>query len=186
LHEVTLPAAQPGAAGWLVMSEQPATVRVVELAPNVLALQWNGRAVAAQPVPDSEVSGMDHCRLEVSNGSGVAGMARKVGGLFMAVGVPSVRLTNQKPYDQQVTEIQYRDGCLAAAAALSAMLPGQPRATASRGLRAGTDVRIVLGRDLPIDVALIPSAADGQRWTTAAATGFGASSELRGLMQLVH
>ncbi|MGB2819159.1 MAG: tetratricopeptide repeat protein [Burkholderiaceae bacterium] len=172
-NDVTVLVARPGPAGWSVISEQPSTVKVVELAPNVLALEWDETTVVARPAIAADFGGTLRCSVEVSNGSGVTGMARKVGGLFAAVGVPRARLTNQKPYDQRFTEIQYREGCLAAAAALSAMLPGAPQVTSSDRLRPGTDVRIVLGRDLPPDVALIPSGADGQPWTRAAATTLG-------------
>ncbi|MGB3428875.1 MAG: tetratricopeptide repeat protein, partial [Burkholderiaceae bacterium] len=40
-NDVTARVAQPGPAGWSVISEQPSTIKVVELAPNLLALEWD-------------------------------------------------------------------------------------------------------------------------------------------------
>ena len=37
-------------------------------------------------------------------------MARRLGEQLAAAGLPKARLTNQKPFQQIVTEIQYRNG----------------------------------------------------------------------------
>jgi hypothetical protein len=101
--------------------------------------------------------------LEVSNGNGVTGMARRMGQMLAAIGAPKALLTNQKPFVQQVTEIQYREAYEAAAMALRGRIPGTPVLVMSNSLRPGTDVRLVLGRDLPADVALLEPALNASR-----------------------
>lgn len=120
----------------LVRTEPPAGARLAHAAP---------RAQRAAPF-----------RIELSNGNGTTGMARRLGRELDAIGMTVTRLTNHKPYGTVTTEIQYRDGHREAAAALSRRVPGQPRVTASRELRFDVDVRVVLGRDLAADVALLP------------------------------
>ena len=66
-------------------------------------------------------------RLEVSNGNGVTGMAKRVGQMLAVTGLPQARLTNQKPFVQQFTEIQHRDGYESAAIALRAGFPAHRR-----------------------------------------------------------
>ena len=105
--------------------------------------------------------------LEVSNGNGVTGMARRIDGLLQAVGLPKSRLTNQKPFTQRTTEIRYRGGHEAAAAALSARFPSRPALVRDDRLRADIDVRLVLGKDLPAAVALVDPARERDRWAGA-------------------
>jgi Tfp pilus assembly protein PilF len=86
-------------------------------------------------------------RLEVSNGNGMHGMAARVGLWLAARGVPAPRLTNQQPYAQRQTVIQFRSGHEDAARRLASLLPAgaQTAPRASPDLR--SDVRVVLGRD---------------------------------------
>jgi Tfp pilus assembly protein PilF len=148
--------------------EVPVEVEVVALAPHALELTWAGMAVIARPATAVEIGVPDQSRFEVSNGNGVTGMARRVDGLLQAVGLPGSRLTNQKPFVQRFTEIQFRDGHEAAAASLSRRLPNHPPIVPNGRLRADVDVRLVLGKDLPRDVALVEPASDDGRWARAA------------------
>ena len=87
-------------------------------------------------------------RLEISNGNGVAGMAAKVGRwLATHQGVRADRLTNQKPFVQRDTIVQYGEGHAEAAARIARALPlaAQPATEPSKGLPSG--LRVVLGRD---------------------------------------
>jgi tetratricopeptide (TPR) repeat protein len=87
-------------------------------------------------------------RLEISNGNGVAGMAAKVGRwLVTHQGVRADRLTNQKPFVQRDTIVQYSEGHAEAAARIARALPlaAQPATEPSKGLPSG--LRVVLGRD---------------------------------------
>jgi hypothetical protein len=151
--------------------EVPSSAQVVTLAPHALELKWAGATVIARPATGVEIGMPDRSRLEVSNGNGVTGMARKIDGLLQAIGLAKARLTNQKPFTQQLTEIQYRDGHVSAAASLSTRLPNRPAIVRDSRLRADIDLRLVLGRDLPSDVALVEPAADGARWAADAHRG---------------
>jgi len=117
---------------------------LVQLAPSVYELRLAPQVVAAQSF-----------RLELSNGNGVTGMAKRLGQQLIATGLPKARLTNQKPFRQRLTQIQYRDGYADVAEALRSRMPNQPPMIKTAALRASTDVRVVLGRDLPRDVAVL-------------------------------
>jgi hypothetical protein len=122
---------------------------LVQLAPSVYELRLSPQSIALQTF-----------RLELSNGNGVTGMARRLGEQLIAKGLPKARLTNQKPFRQRVTQIQYRDGYAEVAATLRSRMPNQPPMIKTAALRASTDVRVVLGRDLPRDVALLDAAPE--------------------------
>lgn len=87
--------------------------------------------------------------LEVSNGNGIAGMAGRVGRRLTALGLPHVRLSNQLPYAEVRTVLQYRTGQEAAAQRVARALPDGVTAGArlQPGLR--SDVRLLLGQDWP-------------------------------------
>ena len=87
-------------------------------------------------------------RLEVSNGNGVTGMAARVGRWLATQGLQTDRLTNQQPFVQQQTVVQYRAGYEETAVRVARSLPANARADSAptQGLR--SDVRVVLGRDL--------------------------------------
>lgn len=158
------PAADPG----VIVAEIPSGGVVSALGPNVVELAWTTTAVVVRPASASDVAPPGPVRLEVSNGNGVTGMARRVGGLLAEVGVPAARITNQKPFTQASTEIQYRAGYGSAAASLGARIPNQPALNETDRLRPGTDVRLVLGHDLPRNVALVDPAKEATRTATGA------------------
>jgi hypothetical protein len=85
--------------------------------------------------------------LEVSNGNGIAGMGARLRDWLARQGVRAGRLSNQRPFAQEHTAIQYRPGHAEAAQRLADVLPAALRATPAPtpGLR--SDVRVVLGRD---------------------------------------
>jgi len=122
---------------------------LVQLAPSVYELRLAPQSIALQ-----------RFRLELSNGNGVTGMAKRLGQQLVANGLPKARLTNQKPFRQRITQIQYRDGYADVAATLRSRMPNQPPMIKTAALRASTDVRVVLGRDLPRDVALLVPAPE--------------------------
>jgi hypothetical protein len=146
-----------------VIAQVPTAATIVEVAPNAVELKWTSSTVVMRPATVEVTPATATYRLEVANGNGVTGMAKRVGTLFVAIGVPKARLTNQKPFVQPSTEVQYRKGYHHQAAALSARLPGRPVTVETADLRAGTDVRVVLGKDLPMRVALVDPAADARR-----------------------
>ena len=165
--------ARERSSGTLVY-EIPVVAQVVTIAPYVVELKWSGSAVIVRPVAQGDLLEPDTHGLEVSNGNGVAGMARRIDGLLQGVGLPKSRLTNQKPFTQRFTEIHYRGGYEAAAGALSARFPSRPALVRDNRLRADIDVRLVLGKDLPTAVALVEPARERDRWA-GTASNFGAS-----------
>ncbi|WP_342113842.1 LytR C-terminal domain-containing protein [Pseudoduganella sp. OTU4001] len=112
-------------------------------APVAPALAVAAPKPAAQAVP--QASKLRMARLEVSNGNGVTGMARRFRHLLGAMGIPVDRLSNDKPYKQVATTIQYSPGFEKQAASLQKALQGKAQLT-SKQLTA-SDVRLVLGKD---------------------------------------
>jgi tetratricopeptide (TPR) repeat protein len=94
-------------------------------------------------------------RLEVSNGNGVNGLAKRVSDHLQGLATGTVRLTNQRPFEQAATEIQYRPGYEAEAQRLQEKLRHSVRAIPSEGLRSDIQVRLVLGKDAPSVSALL-------------------------------
>ena len=94
-------------------------------------------------------------RLEVANGNGVEGMARRVRTVLQGEGYARVRVTNQQPYVQIATVLEYRAGFAAEAQSLGLrMNPQQPPRLVEARLDPRADVRLVLGRDLARQYAL--------------------------------
>lgn len=89
-------------------------------------------------------------RLEVSNGVGVAQLAKRTALRLAETGVATARLTNDRPYRQARTQIQYLPGQLAAVNALAARLPvpvEQVQVPVGQ-LNARIQLRLVLGHDV--------------------------------------
>ncbi|MBS1189176.1 MAG: pilus assembly protein TadD [Rhodocyclaceae bacterium] len=97
-------------------------------------------------------------RLEVTNGNGVEGQARRTSLYLRDMGYGVAHVTNQKPYRQRQTEIQYRPGFEQQAMGLQAALAGKGVAAPTSRLRQGVEVRLVLGHDLRQP----PSLAEGE------------------------
>ena len=92
-------------------------------------------------------------RIEVSNGNGVTGMARKVAGFLDGEGYSRARLTNQKPFQVAASQVQYRSGYREQAQTLVLNLPGRPSIAQADNLRGDISIRVVLGKDLASNVA---------------------------------
>lgn len=100
-------------------------------------------ATAAAPSP------LPAARIEVSNGNGVTGFARRIRTELENDGVKVARMTNYSSFNVAQTIIEYREGYAWAAQALQDQL-GKPAAVSpTHGSRPGTDVRVILGRDWP-------------------------------------
>lgn len=96
---------------------------------------------AAAPVPTD-------FRLEVSNGNGVRHFATRFSVMLRKLGQPVARLTNYTSFDVPATVIEYRAGFGAAAGALNERFHLGASLQEVDGVRPGTDVRVILGRDL--------------------------------------
>lgn len=90
--------------------------------------------------------------MEVSNGNGVTGMARHVSTQLIERGLSRGRLTNQLPFREPVTLVQYRQGYEREASQVSqafqAVFGEMPGTARSNTLRSDTHVRVLLGRDV--------------------------------------
>ncbi len=137
-------------------ADEAGAVRLVSIGPNAFEL------VIPQSVPPKPMlaalptSHVGHVGVEVSNGNGATGMARRVSRQLASTGVPVSRLTNSPPYGKAMSRVEYRPGHESAALDLSWRVPGRPPVVAALGLRPGIDVRLVLGKELPVNVALVP------------------------------
>ena len=161
-----LPIAPSGAQG-------VTTPRLVVVAPNVYELQAPARPAAGAvqvvaastsgDLPQAQAlsrevkpshalaaaeSGLRGVRLEVSNGVGLARLARRTADRLATLGVATARLTNARPYRQQKTEIQFVMGQELAAHALQSRLPMAALAVPASRLDSSVQLRLVLGHDV--------------------------------------
>jgi len=133
----------------------PATgPRVVAVGPQVYALQPASISGADAP-PTATVHAIHPAspslrgaRVEVSNGVGIARLARRTADRLASTGLVAARLTNAKPYRQVTTEIQFRAGQEQMAQTLKAQLPVAAKVVAIGHLQPGIQMRLVLGHDL--------------------------------------
>lgn len=151
--------AQPGGALAPVVSAPAAGISLVAVEPNIYELQAPAAAVAqetqqAKGSQDQQAAQLKPYTLEVSNGNGVTGMAKRVAGHLKRIGVSTSRLTNQLPFRQPATEVQYRDGYRAEAGKLASTLDKPVAVVRNDGLRSDIHVRLVLGRDVHNETAL--------------------------------
>lgn len=100
-------------------------------------------------------------RLEISNGMGRAGAADQLRRWLAERGVGVQQLSNQRPYVQATTVVQYADGQADAAQRLARQLPLPVSLQPSAGLR--TELRVLLGRDWPQAAAERPRGLQGTK-----------------------
>lgn len=137
-------------------------VTLVNLSPSV----WELRAAPARPTTQASPAGarsrsdveslavMKTLRLEVANGNGTEGMARRVAQRLREAGLQPVRLTNQKPW-QRATEVQFRTGHAAEAERLAQLLQSKAIVVRNDALRSDIRLRLVLGQDVRDEQALL-------------------------------
>lgn len=117
-------------------------LKVIEVAPAIFRLEK--QQAPAQPVTKSYAK----VKIEVANGNGVNGMARKVGAFFRNAGFAAARLTNQQPFNVRSSEVQYRTGYRDEAEKLRAAIDGEPKLIQRDDLRADINIRVLLGSDM--------------------------------------
>ena len=88
----------------------------------------------------------DSTSLEIRNGNGVAGMARRLARKLGDASLRVTRLSNQKGFNVEHTRIEYQPGCREAAERLAVRFGDAALVEVDAGDSAG--VRLVLGRDL--------------------------------------
>ena len=135
-------------------SADPSGPSLVSVAPNIFELRQHlprvtASAPAISPVAPA-VSPLEQTsvKLEVANGSGVSGLAKRTSSSLQQKGYVIARLTNQVPYNQATTEIQYRRGQENQARRLNTLLAVQANVVESSHLSPAVGVRILLGRDI--------------------------------------
>lgn len=113
----------------------------------------------------------DNFRLEVSNGNGITGFARRVSLHLTRQGIPVHSLTNHVPYQQATTEIQYIAGFEKEAERIMTSLRGYAIVTRADSTRNHTELRVVLGKDLTARLAEIESEKRSMMAATTTGTG---------------
>lgn len=132
---------QPESAGSSGLVQVPRVV--YELAP-AAAVPAQAKHESAKPL-----------RVEVANANGQTGMAQRVRTYLSGKGYAHARLTNQKPYTEKMTLIQYRQGYIEEARRLQAQVPGHPRLVQFSRLRSDIALRLLLGADGTVGLALL-------------------------------
>lgn len=137
---------QPAATAMPATALEKNDNRIVQVAPNVYELR--PRPVASVAAVPLERPSARHARVEVSNGNGVNGMARRVGSYLKDSGFAATRLTNQQGFGVTVTRVEYRNGYESEARQIAAAMPGSVTVASGANLRRDISVRLVLGRDM--------------------------------------
>jgi tetratricopeptide (TPR) repeat protein len=87
--------------------------------------------------------------IEISNGNGVSGMAKEVGGFLKKQGFNVVRLTNADHYQYAKASVYYRGDAEITALQIKGAIPGITQMKKVGGFdRDGVKVRVLVGRDL--------------------------------------
>lgn len=90
-------------------------------------------------------------RVEIANGNGVRGLAKRVGQQFRSNGVKVVRVTNERSFTITTSRVSFRDGYMSEALTLSRRLGIRPAVMLDNGIDRHVDVRLVLGKDVSND-----------------------------------
>ena len=150
--EIAKPIETVSASRMPVLDIPPSTY---QLEPTVAVQLVQLEPSANSPMRTPVAAAGSEFRLEISNGNGVTGMAKRVSQLLGRQGIPVHRLTNQQPYRQIMTEIQYRDGFEQEAEKLRESLHGYAVVARVDTPRHRVDVRVVLGKDIKTHMAEI-------------------------------
>ncbi|HJV00194.1 MAG TPA: tetratricopeptide repeat protein [Burkholderiaceae bacterium] len=135
----------------------------------VAAIPAPAAKVSAAPAPaPAAVPATVPPRLEISNGNGVTGLAARYRSVLGKVGILASRLSNARPFRQQESVIEYRPGFAAQAASLQRALPGRTALQQSAALTRA-DVRLLLGKDAPAQLAQAEQLHDGARFAAVVA-----------------
>lgn len=138
----------------MVLPVVESRVRLVSLTPHISELQLRPQAAEIMEVAtDETLSNAKKLRFEVANGNGMSGAAAKISKFLHGHGYAVARLTNQKPFKTQSTQIYYRSGYEAQARLLQSKLLDPPALFESNHMRANVSVKIVLGKDIVTQLA---------------------------------
>ena len=147
-----VPAAAPAAAPAATPAPAAGGMQLVRTAPNVYELRT--APAAATPAPALAATPMPAAaRLEIANGHGADGLARRFQQTLALRGIVATRLTNMQPFGQATTRIEFAPGQEAAARTLQAALGGKPPLRLADRSAAAGGMRLVLGKDAPLALA---------------------------------
>jgi Tfp pilus assembly protein PilF len=103
----------------------------------------------ASPPPPSQLAEKSRpFKVEISNGNGTPGLARRIARMLDQNGVHPARVTNHVNFRQANTKIEYRKGYLPEASRLRQIFAAEVIPESSSSLRSDIHVRILLGKDL--------------------------------------
>jgi len=105
-------------------------------------------SVAMAPAQRNLSTGSGSVRYEVANGMGRSGLAGRVAGIMRDEGIASPQLSNQPPFNEPITMVEYREGFREAAEQLVASMPFSPALRSGPSNDIQSDVRLLLGHDL--------------------------------------
>lgn len=145
---VATPATTPATTPVATPATTPVAVAAVPPAPQATA------AMGAAPAA---------ARVEVANGKGTNGLARRIAGILAPASALRPRLTNDKPYGVQASRIQYVSGAEQLAQDINARLPAPLPLARIDSLERDVRVRVLLGKDFPAYTAP-PMAARFSTW----------------------
>ncbi|MBW1992418.1 MAG: LytR C-terminal domain-containing protein [Deltaproteobacteria bacterium] len=116
-----------------------------------LLLASSGHSSQAKAKPDAVgPADLKKAKIEVRNGNGVRGMARKFSARLKHQGFRVVRLGNHVNFGLQQTRILYRPKAAAVAQALGRRYLRTARLEETGTLPKGVDVKVILGQDLAL------------------------------------
>ena len=119
------------------------------------------RSVAVVPSPAATGNRIAaEARIEIANGNGATGLAKRVWHLLAPHGMERPRLTNDKPYGVVTSRIEYVAGAEQVARDVNAGLPAQLPLARVPVLERNVSVRVLLGKDFPRNAAAV--VADAQ------------------------
>jgi tetratricopeptide (TPR) repeat protein len=112
-------------------------------------------AIQSEIKPTAVLIASNEFRLEISNGSGIPGLAKRLSQVLTRLGIPVKIISNEQPYRQVVTDIQYREGFEKDAKNLRDKLNGQALVSRVSAQAKPIDIRVVVGKDLKTHIAKI-------------------------------
>jgi tetratricopeptide (TPR) repeat protein len=108
---------------------------------------------AEKSAPENSAAVEQNKRIEISNGNGVAGMAKDMAAFLKSYGFDNARLTNHPTFQQPQTEIHYHTDAHTHAVRISQLMPGQVKMIENNELREDTPLKILLGKDIAHEMA---------------------------------
>lgn len=144
---VTVAMAEAPAVVAVQVPERVPQLELIQVVPNVYELKMPKAIAPLVALKPASVPALAPMRLDVANGDGTPGLARRVGVLLGQRGFPVARFSNERPFGQRTTRILYRPGYARQAEALSKMMDGPVLLAPVQALAANADLRVVLGSD---------------------------------------